>query len=170
MKKIIWIIIIGAVLWGGYYFLSSPASNPQISKDQKVVVDPKIPKNYTDPDLGFGFSYPGDYTSSVINDGDIKTILIQKDGKGMQLYVAPYDGAVVSSLLIKREIKDVKVENLKDIESPNGIKATTFYYNDSSLGGVWNVWFSRDKKIFQLVAQADHEEAIKMFVETFVFE
>lgn len=175
MKKVIWIIIIIAVLVGGYYILGDKSKTEsggdmRVSKIFEGVDISKTPKNYTDPDLGFSFSYPAGYTSSVINDGPAKTILIQKGGKGMELYIAEYGGGAVNSALVKREIKDVKVEKLTDIESPNGIKAATFFYNDPSLGGVWNVWFSKDKHIYQLTAQSDHEDAIKMFVETFSFE
>lgn len=188
MKKKIWVIVLIAVGVGGYLFLSgnwsnmtnwtyrtymtnkSERTNAQTAEEiNQRMIEQNQPKNFTDPDLGFSFSYPPEYSVSTMEDGDAKTILIQKAGKGMQLYVAPYGEGDVTASLVNREIKDVKVQNLTDINLPQGGKATTFFYQDASLGGVWNVWFSRDKHLFQLTAEADHEKAIKLFVETFSF-
>lgn len=134
-------------------------------------------QNFTHPDLGFSFRYPADYKLTIVEEGEAENILVQKNGKGLEIYVSAYEGPRVSASLIQKEITDVKVENLNDIEMPNGILAVAFSYLDPSLGQVWNVWFSlestnsgRSQKLYQITAQAGEDEALKLLVESLTFE
>ena len=148
-------------------FSGGDPNNISSEEINQMLINQNQPKNYSDPELLFSFNYPPEYNLSVVDEGEEKTILIQKEGNGMQLYIAPYSGAEVTTALIKKEIKDVSLKNLTDVNMPRGGRAATFFYKDASLGDVWNVWFSREKHIYQLTAEANHETAIKMFVETF---
>lgn len=134
-------------------------------------------QNFTHPDFGFSFEYPAGYTLTTIEEGEAENILVQKKGSGLQIYVSAYDGPSVNASLVKKEITDVKVENLNDIEMRSGFKAVAFSYVDPSLGEVWNVWFSYKpsalggaERLYQITAQAGNDEALKLLVETLRFE
>lgn len=126
------------------------------------------PQNFTHPDLDFSFFYPPKYYLTIIDDGVGESILIQKDGSGMEIYITDFEG-VINSNSVKKDITDVKLENLMDINLPSGISAVSFSYKDSSLGEVWNVWFVKNKKIYQVVGQSGNDDVLKMFIQTFSF-
>lgn len=171
MKKKIIIILVLVILLSIGFFLYQKGGlrNINLSSEDKKEEVSTDPKNFTHPDLGFDFFYPPEYTLTILNDGFGESILIQKDGRGLQLYITDFSGTTFNSYLVKKEITDVKLENVTDIELPSKIGAVSFSYKDPSLGEVWNVWFVKDKKLYQITSQAGHDEALKMFVETFKF-
>ncbi len=169
MKNKIFIIIILVILVGVGIFVyqKDGSENKNLSDVEKQEEVSNNPQNFTHPDLGFDFFYPPEYTLTILNDGFGESILIQKDGRGLQLYITDFSGTTFNSYLVKKEITDVKLENVTDIELPSKIGAVSFSYKDPSLGEVWNVWFVKDKKLYQMTSQVGHDEALKMFVETF---
>lgn len=170
-NKILMIIALVILAGGGFLIFSKFGQNigDLISENKKGEISNES-QNFTHPDLGFSFTYPPKYNLSIIDEALGESILIQKEGTGMQLYITDFSGTSLNSSLVKRDITDVNLENVMDITLPSDIPAVSFSYKDVSLGEVWNVWFVKSKKIYQLTSQTGHDEALKMFVESIKFD
>jgi len=130
------------------------------------------PLSYTHPDLGFTISYPGNYAiSKNMADDQGETILLQNNGKGAQIYISDFSGSEFNSAIVRRELAQEKLNNLKDIVMPAGnFNAVSFSGKDPALGEVWDVWFVKNGKLYQITSQSGQDQLLKSLVESFKFE
>jgi len=181
MKKYLPYIIIVLVLAGAVVFYLSYKSNSTDKSYSSNMINtsdtsnqPKStePLSYTHPDLGFTISYPGNYNISNLADDQGETILLQDNGKGAQIYISDFSATEeFNSALVRRELAQEKLENLKDIVMPAGnFNAVSFSGKDPSLGEVWDVWFVQNGTLYQITSQPGQEKLLKSLVESFKFE
>ncbi len=174
-KKISIIVLCVAVAGGVWY-----ASTQTTQKIHDVFVDTKdgdtasdVPVDaimyFTHPLKNFSFAYDSAYTLSSFDDGVGETILLQKQSSGIQIYSTEFTaGGTLSASRLKKEIGSM-VGFAKDIEMPGGFRAVTFS-TASTRGEVWDVWFVKDKILYQITAEPGHDALLKQIVETWSFE
>ena len=121
--------------------------------------------------LGFSFDYPSSHNLSIVEDGFGESILVLRDGRGMQVYISEVDSSVkVDSNTVRRDLVGEKIESLLDIELPKEkISAVSFASEHDTMGRVWDVWFSHEGVLYQVTCEEGEEELLKMFVESFSF-
>ena len=177
--KKISIMVACAVLTGGLWYISTQTTQTaqnihdrlmDTEGDNTVSDVPKDATTYfTHPFKNFSFTYDSGYTLSRFQDGSGEMILLQKEGSGIQVYNTQFTaGGSLSASRIRKEIGD-EVTYAQDIEMPAGFKAVTFS-TGSSKGEVWDVWFVKDKVLYQVTAEAGHDNLLKQIVETWSFE
>ena len=127
--------------------------------------------SYAHPELGFSFNYPGNYQISNLADDQGETILLQDNGKGAQIYISDFvSKEEFNSAMVRRELGQDKLNNLKDIAMPGGFNAVSFSGQDKALGEVWDVWFVKNGKLYQITSQPGQEKLLKSLVESLKFE
>lgn len=131
--------------------------------------DPTQPLSYTHPDLNFSFEYPGNYKLANLQDEQGETILLQNLGRGAQIYISSFSGKEFNASVVRQNLSNEKLENLKDIAMPGGFNAVSFSGKDQSLGEVWDVWFVAGGKLYQITSQPGHDALLKTLVESFKF-
>lgn len=181
MKKLPYIlialIIIAAAGGFGYWSYKFYPVRNEISNGANSTSQPNTTKDanqalsYTHPDLNFSFKYPGNYKLANLADDQGETILLQDNGKGAQIYISEFTAdADFNSALVRQSLSNEKLENLKDIQMPNGFNAVSFSGKDASLGEVWDVWFAHSGKLYQITGQPGHDRLLKSLVESFKFD
>lgn len=176
-NKKISIIMVCIALAGGVWYVSTRTSqrvlDTSADRAQEEVVDADLPQDtlmyFTHPLKNFSFAYDSTYTLSRFEDSLGETILLQKNNSGIQIYSSEFTaGGVLSASRIKKEIGST-VRYAQDIEMPAGFKAVTF--STTSAGGeVWDVWFVKDKILYQITAEPGHDTLLKQIVENWNFE
>ncbi len=137
--------------------------------DKKIDASEDALIYFTHPLKNFSFAYDSSYTLSRFEDPSGETILLQKEGTGIQVYGTEFTaGGTLSAARLKKEIGST-VGYAKDIEMPAGFKAVTFS-TASAEGDVWDVWFVKDKVLYQITAEPGHDALLKQIVETWNFE
>lgn len=176
MKKWIYLGLLAVIALVIITYFSGGASSPRGLGDILDIGTKSVSEKteiliFVHPTLGFSFDYPSSHTLSIVEDGFGESVLIQKDGKGMQLYVGEFEPNIkVDSALVARDLVGEKIESLLDIELPKAkIPAVSFASESTSAGKVWDVWFSHSGYLYQVTCEEGEEELLKMFVESFSF-
>lgn len=183
MKKhtIILIVLVLGVC-GIWYVVSgrAPSSEPDERKVPFLGTTPtKVGTeiNYTDPTGAFSFGYFAPYVLTFLADTTGDTLLLQENGKGIQIYISDYTlKSPLTASIVKKELQSERGEtlsNLKDITMPGGFPAVTFSSKTAAgeAGGtVWDVWFVQDQMLYQITADPNTDDLLKKLVETFTFE
>lgn len=143
-----------------------------ISKESLVAresLSPGTELAYTDPAGAFSFGYFAPYALTFITDTAGDTLLLQDNGKGIQIYISDYTlKAPLSASLVKKELAGT-LSNLKDITMPGGFPAVTFS-TKTPAGEVWDVWFVQGEMLYQITGDPDTNKLLKKVVESFRFE
>ncbi len=176
MYKKISIVLVCVALGGGVWYASTQTTHKNsgelvdTSDDDKKTDTPVDAVTYfTHPLKNFSFAYDSSYTLSRFEDPVGETVLLQKEGTGIQIYSTEFTaGGTLSAARLKKEIGST-VGYAKDIEMPAGFKAVTFS-TTSSDGEVWDVWFVKDKILYQITAEPGQDALLKQLVETWNFE
>lgn len=145
--------------------------NPQSLNSPAPTASPSESLSYAHPDGDFTFDYLPQYQISQLEDDQGETLLLQNNGHGLQVYISDFPANTeLNSNLVRRELSGQQLDNLKDIVMPGGFNAVSFSSKDASLGNIWDVWFTRNGKFYQITSQSVHDEVLKKVVESLKFE
>ena len=114
---------------------------------------------YVHQNPSFSFDYPKGFNVGNIAEEEGETVLVQKDGKGFQIYFSFLgEDLEITPEKIKTDIPDMPVDNpsFMDID---GIRALVF--DSRTEGGGENTretWFNKDGYLYQLTAEKEYAD------------
>ncbi len=144
---------------------------PAISAEKLKPTDPTV---YTHPVFGFTITAPEGFTVGNFPDGeDADATLVQDAAKkyGMQIYVRPFaeDGQLTAGR-IHREIPDMKMENPMTVPVGAGAEGVAFYTVSDSGQKTREIWFVREKQLYQISADAQYDNITGSIMESWKWE
>lgn len=124
------------------------------------------------PTLAFSFEYLSEYSITELNDDGGGTILLQKNGKGTQIYITDfyYSDLNFNAEFVKKELEGEKVSDLKDIMAKGNFSAVSFASSDPSLGDTLEIWFVKDSKLYQITTQLGNEKLAETVIDSWKFQ
>ena len=161
---------------GGKYFGGKSSNNnlPGQNQSNQEVTKPKGPTVYTHPVLGFTITAPEDFTVGNFSDGEEGDVTLVQDAAkkyGMQIYVRPFaDDAQLTAARIKREIPDMKMENVMTVPVGEGSEGVAFSTVSDSGQQTREVWFVREKNLYQISANAQYDNITGSIMESWKWE
>lgn len=157
-----------------------------------------LTEEYANPDFGFSFRYPKDFTLTELEDEAGVTVLLQKEGarpvrsnapeetvdpladqtsngarEGFQIYISEFDEAgPITPERIKQDLPDMVINSPQQVSigEVKDITALIFLSKHESLGDVREVWFAANGLLYQLTAYADMDNFIGPILETWKFQ
>ncbi len=137
-------------------------------------------KDYKHSILGFGFSYPDEYTISSFGnffDSAGETILLQKIDKvqGLQVHITPFDEDVDLTIKrIKKDIPSLSVLEAREIQmggDENEVQMVVFESNNNlSTGKSYEGWFVYRRNLYQISGSIDSKELFDKITSSWKFE
>ncbi len=137
-------------------------------------------KQYKHTILGFGFSYPDEYTISSFGnffDSVGETILLQKIDKaqGLQILVTPFDEDLDLTIKrIKKDLPSLSVLESREIQiGSDEIKVQMVVFesnNNLSTGKSYEGWFVYRKNLYQISSSMDSKELFDKITNSWKLE
>lgn len=154
-------------------------SNNQSSVLSKIVStlspDDKPPEKnetYISKENKFQFSYPPNMTVKTIEDNDSLVVVVQnKKDRGVQLAISDWDEgeAVLTRARILKDLPYLVISDEKYIKV-GGVDALSFFAKDTSFGQSREVWFVKNKKIYQISTPSDLVDVLEVMADSWRFE
>lgn len=176
MKKVLLIIVMGAVVIAGVYlttrptvaprhegfFLSPGASAEGHETGTASVIDRT--GTYADPS-GFSFKVPDGYAVNAVTEPGAETVFVARAGTGqkIQMYITAYDEPVAQfgRARIKKDLPGLDLSRAKEFQIADG-RGVSF---DDSTGH--EIWFAAGTQLYQVTAPAGQMDAAQEIVSTF---
>jgi hypothetical protein len=137
-------------------------------------------KQYKHTILGFGFSYPDEYTISSFGnffDSVGETILLQKIDKaqGLQILITPFDEDLDLTIKrIKKDLPSLSVLEPREIQigsDEKKVQMVVFESNNNlSTGKSYEGWFVYRKNLYQISSSVDSKELFDKITSSWKLE
>lgn len=120
----------------------------------------------------FSFSYPKENTVSEFKegeDGEIQTILVQKNGRGVQISVSAFDEDItITEARIKADIPDMIVKNSRPQSLGASASAQGLYFESIDDAGTptREFWVIYNRELYQFRAYESEEKILKGIIES----
>lgn len=148
---------------------NKPGADSQTVSQSK----PQGPLVYTHPEFGFTVSAPEGFTAGSFpegEDGNITLVQNSTTAYSMQIFVRPFEEtAVLTIARIRKEIPDMKMENPIEVKVGE-VPAVAFYTLSDSGQRTREIWFTRNKNLFQISANAEHDNITGSIMENWRWE
>jgi len=182
LKYILIIIILAVVIiFASYKWGSDKQNLNNIVPNQNLInentlINENIEKKsdkiniFRSSDSSFSFEYLSNYKLSQLTDDVSESILIQENGRGLQIYITDFTANMVfNAKLVKQELVGEKINNLKDVNMPGGFPAVSFSSTDPSLGDTFEIWFVKAGKLYQITAEVNHQTLLQTLIDSWKF-
>lgn len=144
---------------------------------QSVAVASPDTKKYTHSTIGFSFIYPVSLTISSfgsVYDASGETVLLQDKGKnGIQVLITPFNEDItLTASRIHKDIPSIEMTEVKTLTvggSNSNVQAVAFKSNNSLMGKSREVWFVKDKRLYQISASIEIGEAFDKLISSWKF-
>ncbi len=81
--------------------------------------------------------------------------------QGFEITISDYDeSGPITAERIKKDIPDLVVKNHENIKIAGGVEAFSFFGHDDGLGETFEVWFSAQGKLYQVVTWAEYKKEL----------
>lgn len=153
-------VVTALLIAGGVFaFVVRREASPQESLLTQVRQDGS---RYVDPS-GFSFVVPDGYSTRVLQDGEARAIVVEREGSGFQVSVSPYDEPVAEFGVarIKKDLPDIEMSEVREL-SVSGGKGISFESD-----GVREIWFAADGSLYQITASRSEAAHAERVAETF---
>ena len=185
--KIISVILVVVILAVGAYMFyksnksyqsnesngSNKTNQPNAANETSQAPKPQGPLVYTHPEFGFTISAPDGFTAGSFPEGENGNItLIQNSANkyGMQIFVRPFEEeSVLTVARIREEIPDMKIENPIEVKVGE-VPAVAFYTLSDSGQRTREIWFTQNKNLFQISANAEYDNITGSIMENWKWE
>lgn len=137
-------------------------------------------KQYKHTILGFGFSYPDEYTISSFGnffDSVGETVLLQKVDKaqGLQVHITPFEEDVELSIKrIKKDLPSLSVLEAREVQIGSKEKKVQMVVfesdNNLSTGKSYEGWFVYRNNLYQISSSAESKELFDKIISTWKLE
>ena len=176
MKKVFFIVILIAVLGGGFLAWRRLHTNTPARGGEKALQTSAVQQNetpiYTDPKSRFSFTYPAGYVAHPIEEGNIgETLLVQK-GTGpktaFQIFISEFDepGPITKARILK-DVPDMVVnEPTEAIIGKERVTAFIFKSKEPSVGDTREIWLVAGGYLYQITAPIDLDPEVAEMMKT----
>ncbi len=193
-KILLFLIIIAVAMAAGIVWRSNPQETHNEAKSAN-----SQEKKYTHQTLGFSFAYPNEFaisTFGVAEDEDGETILLQKSDEspnlgaellsrsvsvgsvgenGFQILITPFDEDVaLTEARIRKELPGLAILDVNEIlivgEGKGATQAVVFTSTNSFIGHSREVWFVREKRLYQISAPIDYSVILNQLITSWEFK
>lgn len=180
MKYVFTIGITAACLLVGYFLYTTYSHNEVTSQSiQTPVADISEPtrtvppgmKEYNNAQYQFSFFYPETLRVEEFDEGGgAATITFQNstEGKGFQVFIAPYGEPQVSEERFKKDLPSGVRLGLSDM-SIDGVTAAAFYSKNAILGETREVWFIHNGFLYEVTTLKSFEVWLSDILDTWQF-
>ncbi len=176
MKKIILILIVAAVLWGGYSAFQKKGDVKVVENRGETSVAEVSPSsgNYIDKKGRFSFVYPEGFKVSLLSESaDVEIVTLNKPSTDIGLQIKITDAketVVISEEKIIVDIPDMVVSDPVPVVFGAG-KGLMFASDNEDFGGKSReVWFSKGNFVYQVSAKMEYDNLVKTVLNSWKFK
>lgn len=128
-----------------------------------------VSERYYSLDYHFFFEKPKEFRITEIPDDNGTVILAEgNSGESFQIFIVPFDeSGPLTSARIKKDLPQKIIENPQN-GVLDGIPALAFSSRDA-LKNVFEVWFIRDKSLYQITTNANFADGLQKILQTWKF-
>lgn len=156
------LLVISLLSLAGWLYMSRSPGSPTGTGDS--------PSTYIHTGPDFKFDRPEGFGVSGFEDGEGETILVQKDGKGFQIFLSVLDEELeVTAERIKQDIPDIVFENPKQIEI-DGAPALYFESKDDAGLATQEIWFAKGQNLYQITSYPEFSSSLKEVTESWEWQ
>lgn len=135
---------------------------------------PPIQDTYTNTTLGFSLGLPDGFAVQEFEEeGGVRTVVLQDpQGNGIQILATPLKEDIphLSIEMVKRDIPDMKVSDVRLVEIGEGRTGVAFKSDNEAFGGASReVWFVFRGHIYQISTYARLDELLQSMFTTWQF-
>ncbi len=149
------------------------SSVPKSISDTSDVASPsgnEVSSRYDSPNYNFYFDAPKGFRFTEIDDDRGVVILAEgSTGESFQIFVTPFDETdPLTPERIKKDLPQKVVSNPR-AATLDGTKAIAFLSREEGTGEVFEIWFVRDGRLYQITTEIKFADGLQAILQTWKF-
>ena len=174
LKNVFVSLIIILLIFIGWSYFSSPRDGSGGSPISDIfsrfnrMAESGLPgsgQRYSHSEPDFSFNYPEGFGASGFEDGEGETILVQKEGRGFQIYITAIgEDLEITEEKINQDIPDLKIKNAKAVEI-GGATGLSFESEDGGLE-TKEIWFVKGQNLYQITSYPEFSDMTEGVAES----
>jgi len=106
------------------------------------------------------------------NDGDVFVLTAPQRDFTFQIFITSFDSneEVITSSMIAKDLPGVRIENPQEAILGDNIRALIFFIDNEGLGKTREVWFIKNRHLYQITTFADSDSLLAGILSTLDFK
>ena len=137
-----------------------------------TLVESEFTERYENATHRFSFMYPEGFTVRSFSADGGESILLERGGDGLQIFITPFDEiGDITEERIRKDIPDMRIDGAQPVELGTSGKGLAFISDNAEWGGnSREVWFAFNGNLYQLSTYARLDMLLKAILNTWKFE
>jgi len=166
-------LIGGALWWSQTADTESQSAWQEANLSKQAISLGESAPTYTNEQYGFSLKYPPNFHVGEFSNGTNTSVVLQntESRTGFQIYIKPIEeNLTLTESKLRQQVPDINVSDVKPTTVAGTDNALAFNAQNDAFGQSAEIWFVKDKTLFQLSTYREQQKLLQQVVETWKFE